>query len=113
MLNNDKINERIRRVSTLNETGKNDGEKDVKKRDVIGGITKGEPEPDFKKIAEEIKKASDVKKSVNEGYVKDTLYIREDIYNAFMALCPNHGDKKQHINVALSDYVKKKYKELK
>lgn len=48
----------------------------------------------------------------NEGYVKDTIYIRKDIYDAFNALCLKRGDKKKHANAAFERYVLEEYKKL-
>lgn len=48
----------------------------------------------------------------NEGFVKDTIYIRKDIYEAFNALCLKRGDKKKHANAALEKYVLEQYRKL-
>lgn len=81
---------------------------------VIGGIIKQEQEtPDFAKIAEELQKRhAEESRSLNSGYVKDTIYIDENIYKAFNALCTERGMKKQLVNEALADFVQKKYREL-
>lgn len=48
----------------------------------------------------------------NEGYVKDTIYIRKDIYEAFNALCLKRGDKKKHANAAFERYVLEQYRKI-
>lgn len=69
---------------------------------------------DFEKITEEFKKFQENKQpGANEGYTKDTIYIKDSLYKAFNALCVNRGDKKMHVNAAIEDYVLKKYKEIK
>ena len=91
------------------EVGKN-------KKDVVNNIVTGEDsEVNFKEIANQLKERKENEaESLNDPnlYVKDTIYIEKDIYEAFNALCLKRGDKKQFTNEALRDYVKKKYKEL-
>ena len=81
---------------------------------VIGGIISQEQEtPDFAQIAEELQKRhAEEKRSLNDSYIKDTIYIEENIYRAFNALCTERGMKKQLVNEALADFVQKKYREL-
>lgn len=81
---------------------------------VINGIVNQEQEsPDFAKIAEELQKRhEEEKRSLNDSYIKDTIYIEENIYKAFNALCTERGMKKQLVNEALADFVQKKYREL-
>lgn len=69
--------------------------------------------PDFEKIAEELQRRhEEEKRSLNTGYVKDTIYIEENLYKAFNALCTERGMKKQYVNQALADFVQKKYREI-
>ena len=69
---------------------------------------------DFKKITEEFTKLQENRQpGANEGYTKDTIYIKDSLYQAFNALCVNRGDKKKYVNAALEDFVLKKYRELK
>lgn len=81
---------------------------------VINGIISQEQEtPDFAKIAEELQQRHEAeKRGLNDNYVKDTIYIEENIYKAFNALCTERGMKKQLVNEALADFVQKKYREL-
>lgn len=81
---------------------------------VINNIISQEQEtPDFAKIAEELQQRHEQeKRSLNDSYVKDTIYIEENIYKAFNALCTERGMKKQLVNEALADFVQKKYREL-
>lgn len=81
---------------------------------VISGIISQEQEtPDFAKIAEELQQRhAEEKRSLNDNYIKDTIYIEENIYRAFNALCTERGMKKQLVNEALADFVQKKYREL-
>lgn len=81
---------------------------------VINGIISQEQDtPDFAKIAEELQQRHEQeKRSLNDTYIKDTIYIEENIYKAFNALCTERGMKKQLVNEALADFVQKKYREL-
>lgn len=81
---------------------------------VIGGLMQQEAEtPDFAKIASELAEHHEKeKRSLNDGYVKDTIYIQEDLYKAFNALCTERGLKKTYVNEAIKDFVLKKHKEL-
>ena len=88
---------------------------EIKSKSVVNNIITGQEEKDIKAIAQELKERKDKEPdSINDPnlYVKDTIYIEKDVYEAFNALCLKRGDKKQFTNEALRDYVKKKYKEL-
>ena len=105
MSNQNKIQEKLKQMQT-------GGQQDKKK--VIDGIANPEVEkPDFAKMAEELQARHEQKKhSVNDGYVKDTVYVREDLYRAFNALATKRGMKKELMNEAIADFVLKKYKEI-
>ena len=81
---------------------------------VISGIVNQEQEtPDFAKIAEMLEaRKQEEAKGENDNHIKDTIYVEETIYRSFNALCVRRGDKKKFVNEALSDFVKKKVKEL-
>ena len=69
--------------------------------------------PDFETIAAELQRRhEEEKRSLNTGYVKDTIYIEENLYKAFNALCTERGMKKQYVNQALAEFVQKKYREI-
>lgn len=72
------------------------------------------PKPSsFADIAAKLKeRKAEESVGANDDYVKDTIYIRRDIFDAFNALCIKHGDKKKYANEAMSDFIMKKYKEL-
>lgn len=84
------------------------------KKEVIQQIVhQEENKPDFEKIAEELaQRHEEEKRSLNTGFIKDTIYIQEDIYKAFNALCTERGMKKQYVNEALAEFVQKKYREI-
>lgn len=70
-------------------------------------------EPNFEKLAKQLKERKKQKsKGKNDGYIKDTIYIREDIYEAFNALSVERGQKKEFTNQAFADFIVKKTKEL-
>ena len=51
-------------------------------------------------------------KSKNDGYVKMTIYVREDIARSFNALCTERGQQREFTNEAFRDFIKKKAKEM-
>ena len=108
MSKNNKLQDRLAGLQQEKETIKGNSGK------VISGIINQEQEtPDFAKIAEELQQRHEEEaRSLNHGYVKDTIYIEENIYKAFNALCTERGMKKQLVNEALADFVQKKYREL-
>ena len=69
--------------------------------------------PDFTEIAKKLeeRKAQEAK-GENEGYVKMTIYIREDIADSFNALITKRGQQKLFANEAFSDFILKKSREL-
>lgn len=70
-------------------------------------------EPDFTEIAKKLeeRKAQEAK-GENDGYVKMTIYIREDIAASFNALITKRGQQKEFANAAFKDFVAKKVREL-
>lgn len=69
-------------------------------------------EPNFAEIAKQLEEQKAMEPGgKNEGYKKMTVYIREDLYDAYMALCTQYGDKKLYMNQAIADFVLKKSRE--
>lgn len=108
MSKNNKLQDRLAGLQQEKDTIKSNPGK------VISGIISQEQDtPDFAKIAEELQERHEQEKhSLNSGYIKDTIYIEENLYKAFNSLCLKRGDKKQMVNEALSEYVTKRYREL-
>ena len=103
--NKDLIAERLKAMNESNQTLKQE------KPNVVQNIATGEEEkPDFMKMAGalEAQKPS----SINDNHVKDTIYIRQDLFNAMQSLCKAPGDKKFHVNAAYEMYLTKVYKEM-
>lgn len=70
-------------------------------------------EPDFAEITRQLKEMKAAEPpGANEGYVKMTTYIKEDLYHGFMAICTKRGDKKNYMNEAVGDLLLKKSREL-
>lgn len=70
-------------------------------------------ERDFSDIAQKLEERKALEaKGENEGYVKMTIYIREDIAKSFNALITKRGQQKEFANQALKDFIEKKVKEL-
>ena len=70
--------------------------------------------PDFADIAEKLKERQDAEKepSFLEGTTKFTIYVDNDVADAFKALCVKRGDQRRYATQAFSDFVTKKVKEL-
>ena len=89
--------------------------KDVSKSaDLVNQLThESNGEPDFSEIAKKLeeRKAQEAK-GENEGHVKMTIYVREDLARSFNALITKRGQQKEFVNQALQDFVQKKIKEL-
>ena len=86
----------------------------VENADLVAQLTHEETgEPDFTEIAKKLeeRKAQEAK-SENDGYVKMTIYIREDIAASFNALITKRGQQKEFANQAFRDFVAKKIREL-
>lgn len=101
--------ERVERLRREKEEAKRDN------KTIIAQLThEQDATADFEKITEEFQKLQENKlPGANEGYTKDTIYIKDSLYKAFNALCINRGDKKKFVNEAIEDFVLKKYRELK
>lgn len=70
-------------------------------------------ERDLEALAAKLKERQErEKKGENTGYVKLTIYIREDLAAAFNALITKRGQQKQFANEAIEDFVLKKAREL-
>lgn len=70
-------------------------------------------EPDFAEIAKKLEERKALEaKGENDGYVKMTIYIREDIAASFNALITKRGQQKEFANQAFKDFVAKKIREL-
>ena len=107
-----KINEKLKRIS---ESKIQNGEKQHHAQaEMRAHMTEQKDDtPDFAKMAEDLKKRHEEEAhSLNDAHQKMTIYVNEDIANAFNALCVKRGDQKKYINEALGDFVAKKYKEL-
>ena len=100
-------------TNRLKELNKNKENLKKDKPSIVNNIVTGEDEkPDFTKMAEMLNSKKEDVKSENDGYVKDTIYIRKDLYDAMQALCVRQGDKKKMVNRAYEIFLTKKYKEV-
>lgn len=96
------------------ETGEASPVDPVQNADLVAQLTHEEDgEPDFTEIAKKLeeRKAQEAK-GENEGYVKMTIYIREDIAASFNALITKRGQQKEFANQAFRDFVAKKVREI-
>lgn len=101
--------ERMERMKREREAAKKAGDSQI----VEQLTNESTGEPDFSEIAKKLKERKKKEtKGENEGHVKMTMYIRQDIYDAFNALITKRGQQKEFTNQALSDFIQKKSKEL-
>lgn len=107
--NNDLLQQR------LQELNANKKETKGNKPDVVNTIVTGKEEKqNFSDIAAQLeerkRKLTEGQTGANDGYVKDTIYIRKDLWEAMQALCIEKGDKKNHVNAAYEDYISKMHR---
>lgn len=71
-------------------------------------------QPNFADIAEKLKERQDAEKepSFLEGTTKFTIYVDNDVAEAFKALCVKRGDQRRYATQAFADFIAKKVKEL-
>ena len=82
--------------------------------DLLGQLThESAGELDFEKVARQLEeRKAQESKGENDGYVKMTIYIEENLAKAFNALITKRGQQKEFANQALRDFVAKKFREL-
>lgn len=83
--------------------------------DLVAQLTHEEAgEPNFADIAKRLKESQDMEKepSFLDGTTKFTIYVDNDVAEAFKALCVKRGDQRRYATQAFSDFVLKKTKEL-
>lgn len=104
--------ERLERMKReREEAAKKTGDADNSLVDQLTHTDSGEP--NFAEIARKLQERQEQEsKGENEGYTKMTIYIRDDIAQAFSALVTKRGQQKEFANIALSDFVQKKIREL-
>ena len=82
--------------------------------EIVGQLThETDGEPDFLELAQKLRDHLDGDPSnVQPNVIKYTLYIDEPVAEAFKALCVKRGDQRVYGTEALSDFVKKKAREM-
>lgn len=70
-------------------------------------------QPNFAAIAKKLKENQEAEKkpSFLEGTTKFTIYLDNDVAEAFKALCVDRGDQRRYATEAFSDFIIKKAKE--
>lgn len=104
--------ERLERMKREKEAAKEAAKENAPK--IVSQLTHdSDGEPDFSEIAKKLEeRKAQESKGENEGHVKMTIYVREDIARSFNALITKRGQQKEFVNQALSDFVAKKVREL-
>lgn len=112
MSNKESVREKLARMQR--ETGEAGSVNPIQNAALVEQLTHEDTgKPDFTEIAKKLeeRKAQEAK-GENEGYVKLTIYIREDIAASFNALITKRGQQKAFANEAFADFVAKKIREL-
>ena len=112
MKNKETVAEKLARLQR--ESGEAAPADPIQNVDLVAQLTHEDTgNPDFTEIAKKLeeRKAQEAK-GENEGYVKMTIYIREDIADSFNALITKRGQQKAFANEAFADFILKKSKEL-
>ena len=111
MAKNDLLGNRLKALNEQKEALKQE------RPDVVQNIATGaaaeEEKPDFMKMAEALEAQKGERVSANEGFTKDTIYLKNDLYAAMQALCDKQGAKKAHVNAAYEMYLTHIYNEKK
>lgn len=105
--------ERIAMMQREKEASKNATEGNQNAGPVSQPTHETDGSPDFSDLAKKLeeRKAHEAK-GENEGHVKMTIYVRDDIARSFNALITKRGQQKAFVNKALSDFIQKKSREL-
>ena len=110
--NKESVAEKLARMKR--ETVESASADPITNTDLVAQLTHEDAgEPDFTELAQKLeeRKAQEAK-GENEGYVKMTIYIEENLAKSFNALITKRGQQKAFANEAFKDFVIKKSKEL-
>ena len=104
----------IERIKRLKEEQDAANQATAKDNDLLGQLThESTGESNLAEIAKKLKQRQDEEKtSVMANTIKYTIYVDEDVAEAFNALCLKRGDQRKFVNQALREFVEKKAKEL-
>ena len=82
--------------------------------DLVSQLThENDGSPDFSELAKKLEERKAMEaKGENEGFVKMTIYIRQDIADSFNALITKRGQQKEFANQAFADFIQRKSREL-
>ena len=97
------------------ETGEAGTVDPITNTDLVAQLThEDEGKPNFADIAQQLQSRLDAEKepSFLDGTTKFTIYVDNDVAEAFKALCVKRGDQRRYATQAFSDFVVKKMKEL-
>lgn len=113
-MKNDKNTSAIERLANSKKEREAAKAAATKDTDLVSQLThENDGKPDFSELAQKLQERQEQEaKGENFNHVKMTMYIRQDIYDAFNALITKRGQQKEFTNQALSDFIQKKAKEL-
>lgn len=97
------------------ETGEAGAADPIHNADLVEQLAHEESgQPNFADIAEKLKERQDAEKEPTflEGTTKFTIYVDNDVAEAFKALCVKRGDQRRYATQAFADFISKKIKEL-
>lgn len=97
------------------DTGEAGADEPMNNGDLVEQLAHEESgKPDFAAIAERLKEnqGAEKKPSFLEGTTKFTIYVDNDVAEAFKALCVERGDQRRYATQAFAEFIEKKVKEL-
>ena len=111
MSNKETAQERLERMKREQEAARAAGDN---KSDIVSQLThESTGEPDFAELAKKLaERQATESKGENTDHVKMTIYVKQDIADAFNALITKRGQQKEFVNQALADFIQKKAREL-
>lgn len=114
-MSNDKNRVAQKLAQMKKDTGESRAADPIHHADLVEQLAHEESgKPDFAAIAEKLKEnqGAEKKPSFLEGTTKFTIYVDNDVAEAFKALCPNRGDQRRYATEAFSDFIIKKTNEM-
>ena len=96
------------------DTGEARAADPIHNADLVEQLAHEESTPDFAAIAQKLREnqGAEKKPTFLEGTTKFTIYVDNDVAEAFKALCVERGDQRRYATQAFAEFIEKKVKEL-
>lgn len=113
-MSKEKTETTLERLARMKSAKAEASEKGITDNSLVDQLTHEDSgEPDFTAIAQKLRERQEQESNgENDAYTKMTIYIRDDIVQAFDALATKRGQKKEYANQAFQDFIQKKIREL-